>query len=77
MTPRSKCSVKDLEKKKKAFEEMRMTTHWPHKPKLFPKSPRTYGNEIPPILDIPKPELSHLGMKLSGFSFYGIIFPSN
>ena len=67
MTPRSKCSVKDLEKKKKAFEEMRMTTHWPHKPKLFPKSPRTYGNEIPPILDIPKPELSHLGMKLSGF----------
>mgnify|MGYP003654841920 FL=1 len=67
MTPRSKCPVKDLEKKKKAFEEMRMTTHWPHKPKLFPKMPRTYGNVIPPVEDISPPVLTELGRKLAGF----------
>ena len=56
-----------FKKKKKAFEEMRMTTHWPHKPKLFPKMPRTYGNVIPPVEDISPPVLTELGRKLAGF----------
>ena len=30
-----------IKKKQKAFNELRMTTHWPHKPKLFPVHPRT------------------------------------
>jgi hypothetical protein len=67
MTPRALCSQKDLEKRKKAFEEMRMTTHWPHKPKLFPVNPRTYGGPLPEIEDIPKPSLNALGKKLVGY----------
>jgi hypothetical protein len=29
-----------------------MTSHWPHKPKLFPKMPQTYGKKILEIADI-------------------------
>lgn len=67
MTPRSLCSKADLEKRKKAFDEMRMTSHWPHKPKLFPVNPRTYGGEMPMVKDIPKPKLNELGKKLVGY----------
>ena len=52
MTPRSFANKKELEKRKKIFNELRMTSHWPHKVKLFPKIPRTYGNEIKEISDI-------------------------
>tara|TARA_B000000437_G_scaffold127501_1_gene92586 strand:+ start:7319 stop:8284 length:966 start_codon:yes stop_codon:yes gene_type:complete len=52
MTPRMLASKKDLEKRKKIFNELRMTTHWPHKVKLFPKQPRTYGKQILNIEDI-------------------------
>ena len=65
--PRELCSENDLKKKRKAFEEMRMTSHWPSKPKLFSKMPRTYGGEIQKISDIPKPILTNLGKKLAGF----------
>jgi len=67
MLPRKISSLKDLEKKRKAFNELRMTTHWPHKPKLFPKNPRTYGKELPTLLKIEKPTLTELGKKLAGF----------
>lgn len=68
MTPRKLCSDKNLEKRIKAFEEMRMTTHWPHKPKLFPITPRTYGKgDIPKVKEIPKPVLSERGKKLVGY----------
>ena len=52
MTPRNFANKKELEKRKKIFNELRMTSHWPHKVKLFPKIPRTYGNEIKEINDI-------------------------
>jgi hypothetical protein len=35
-----------------------MTSHWPHKPKLFPKIPQTYGKEIKKIADITMEEVS-------------------
>ena len=66
-TPRKLISHSDLTKKQKAFMEMRMTSHWPHRVKLFPKEPRTYGNEMPPITDLPKPQLTELGKSLAGF----------
>ena len=44
-----------------------MTRHWPHKIKLFPKLPRTYGRELPPVNISPTPNLTPLGRKLSGF----------
>ena len=49
------------------FNELRMTTHWPHKPKLFPKNPRTYGGPLPDVTDVEKPELTELGKRISGF----------
>ena len=67
MLPRDHATVSNIKKKQKAFHELRMTTHWPHKPKLFPVHPRTYGAPLPNVVDIPKPELTDLGMRLAGF----------
>ena len=67
MTPRSLATEANLRKKRKAFNELRMTTHWPHKPKLFPKNPRTYGGPLPDMTDIPHPHLTDLGLKIAGF----------
>ena len=66
--PRSKALVKDINKKIKAFEEMRMTSHWPCKVKLFPKMPRTYGATIKEVNQLPKPELNDLGRRLVGYN---------
>ena len=67
MTPRKWCLNRDIKKRIKAFEETRLTSHWPHKPKLFPKNPRTYGGDIPNVVDIEKPILNDLGKKLVGY----------
>ena len=56
-----------LNKKRKAFKDLRMTSHWPHKPKLFPKNPRTYGNPLPNITQVKEPKLTELGYRLAGF----------
>lgn len=66
-TPRILCTNTKLTKKQKAFNEKRMTSHWPHKVTLFPKTPRLYNNTIPNISDIPDPVLNELGKKLAGF----------
>ena len=65
--PRQLCSKANLKKKQKAFEELRATSHWPCKPTLFSKSPRTYGGEMPVITPIPAPIVSSLGRQLAGF----------
>lgn len=67
MTARSKATRKDLEKKQKAFNELRTTNHWPHKPKLFPTTPRTYGQPLPSVQPIETPVLTSLGRRLAGF----------
>ena len=64
--PRSNCTAKNLARKQKAFENMRITSHWPCKSTLFPKLPRTYGNPLPDITELPAPELTELGRKLAG-----------
>lgn len=65
--PRKLATPASLKKKQKAFNEMRGTSHWAHKPKLFPKKPRTYGGPLPVITPISKPILTELGKKLAGF----------
>lgn len=67
--PRSSvASKKDLEKKQKAFKEMRTTSHWPCKAKLFGKKPQTYGAEAPVTTLLPAPtNVGPIGMKLAGF----------
>jgi ectoine hydroxylase-related dioxygenase (phytanoyl-CoA dioxygenase family) len=66
-TPRSLITEANRKKKMKAFEEMRMTTHWPHKVKLFAVQPRTYGKTLQEITDIEKPVLNAFGRRLAGF----------
>lgn len=65
--PRNLCDKKNLKKKKKAFEELRTTNHYPCEIKLFAKTPRTYGGPIPPITPINQPILNTLGRKLAGY----------
>ena len=66
-SPRSMATSKDLYSKLKAFKELRTTSHYPHKAKMFPIIPRTYGKPIPNITQIKPPILSDLGKKLAGF----------
>lgn len=66
-TPRSFATKANLEKKRKAFNELRTTTHYPHKIKLFNKEPHTYGAMKPDITPIDPPILTDLGKKLAGF----------
>ena len=67
MLPRIHADEKELKKKRKAFEEMRMTSHWPNRIKLFPKKPRTYGGKYAEVKSLPPPNLTPLGKKLAGF----------
>lgn len=41
-----------LNKRIKCFTEGRISTHWPYPLKLFPKNPRTYGQEMPVIKNV-------------------------
>ncbi len=67
MMPRSRASDINLEKKQKAFKNLRTTSHWAFKAKLFSKYPRTYGKDMPNVKEIEPPVLTDLGMKLAGF----------
>jgi hypothetical protein len=65
--PRSRATPKQLEKKKKALQDLRATSHWPERVKLFGKQPRTYGAALPPVTLPGPPVLNELGKKLAGF----------
>jgi len=66
--PRDRATEAQLRKKRKAFEELRLTTHNPIKVKLFPKNPRLYGGDHKEgILPPPEPELTDLGRRLAGY----------
>jgi hypothetical protein len=66
-SPRIKATGKSIEKKILAWENLRTTSHWAHKPKLFPKLPRTYGMGLPDIVQIPRPVINNIGFRLIGF----------
>lgn len=65
--PRSLATDAAIKKKKKAFNELRTTSHWPCKPKLFPKNPRTYGKPLPELNPVNPPVVTEFGKKLAGF----------
>ena len=65
--PRSKCSAINLKKKQKAFKELRSTSHYLYKVKLFSKKPNMYGKELLETKPIKKSKLTKLGLKLAGF----------
>ena len=65
--PRVHCSDRDMAKKRKYMDDLRMTRHLPHIINVFAKVPKTYGKEIP-LLTYPEPPvLSALGKRLAGF----------
>lgn len=66
-SPRNMATEAILRKRIKAFEELRTTNHYPYKPKLFPKNPRTYGAPLPVINEITPPVLSEIGRRLVGY----------
>jgi len=57
MVPRNFANKKSLDKRLKIFNELRMTSHWPNKPTLFSKFPRTYGKPLKEIKDITMEEV--------------------
>jgi hypothetical protein len=63
-TPRILASKVIQDKRKKHFENKRLTSHWPHKATLFPV-PRLYpGMTKPNVVDVPDPILTDLGKSL-------------
>ncbi len=70
-TPRSRATPSSLNKKINAWRDLRTTSHWPHKPKLFPKFPHTYGKPLPNIAQIPRPVISDLAYRLIGYEEAG------
>ena len=73
MLPSSRATQSQLKKKKSAFQNKRMTSHWAVPVKLFNKNPRTYGNDD--IINKFKvsdklPVLTERGKKLAGLIPY-------
>lgn len=69
MMPRRFANAKMLAKRAKAFQNMRLTNHWPITPKLFPEKPRNYGGEELPDYSVAVtslPKLTPLGYSLAG-----------
>lgn len=66
--PRHLSDAKNIAKKIKAFEESRMTNHWPCKVKLFPKTPHTYGAELKEIVELAPTEIDNIGRRLIGYN---------
>lgn len=66
-TPRAKANNKMLQKRIEAWNDLRTTSHWPHKPKLFPKIPRTYGKPLENIKQMPRPQIADIGWRLIGY----------
>lgn len=66
MTTTGKKTRARLNKKTKAFNENRMTTHWPASQiKLFPKKP--WATPMYQTTPLPPPVLSNIGRRLAGF----------
>jgi hypothetical protein len=66
MMPRKLATPVNIQKKIKALNNLRTTSHWAYRAKLFSKMPRTYGGPIPNIKEINPPVLTELGKKLAG-----------
>lgn len=70
MTPASKSTEKNYEKKEKAFKKLRTTSHWPHHVKVFPKEPRFKNEYNKATISQVKPTLSEKAKKLAGLIKY-------
>ena len=65
-SPRNWLSAKFAAKKRDYLQQGRMTSHWAHWPKLFAKTPRTYGKPLPPCPPFRPPQLTVEQLLLAG-----------
>ncbi len=66
-TPRALATAPDLARKGEALTGGHSTSHWPHRPKLFPLRPREPKGSAPSEIQLPpSPVLSDLGRRLAG-----------
>jgi len=65
--PKAMASKTVISKRIDYYMKQRTTGHWIHKPKLFTKSPRTYGKEMPIVVRPLPPKMTKLGYSLVGF----------
>lgn len=63
-TPKDKIPLKVMEKRRNAVNNLRTTSHWPNKSKLFPVYPQTYGNPLPNVTPITPPILNDIAQQL-------------
>ena len=50
-----------------AWKNLRTTSHWPHNPQLCDLYPNTFGNGLPQIVQIVRPEIDDLAYSLIGY----------
>ena len=67
MMPRKLATQANIDKKIKAFNNLRTTSHWANRAKLFSTMPRTYGGPVPNVKQINPPVLTELGKQLAGY----------
>jgi hypothetical protein len=67
MMPRNTATETNIDKKIKALTNLRTTTHWANRAKLFSKFPRFYNSSIATVKQINPPVLTELGKKLAGY----------
>ena len=56
-----------LNTKINAWKNLRTTSHWPHNPQLCDLYPNTFGNGLPQIVQIVRPEIDDLAYSLIGY----------
>ena len=68
-TPRYLATEDTLRKRQMACRELRTSSHWPHKLKLFDARPRALakGADVPDVPMPPAPRLTEMGRKLAGY----------
>lgn len=64
--PKQMSTKKNNKKRIQAYNNLRTTSHWVDNIKMFPQKPRTYGAELPNLVEIIPPILTNLGMSLIG-----------
>jgi hypothetical protein len=70
-SPRSWLSPYYATKKREIFLAGRMTSHWPHWPKMFGKTPRSYGRALQSTLLAPRAVATKEVKLLAGWSLVG------
>lgn len=68
MTPAFLATQTQIKKRIKYFEEKRTTNHWPHKVKVFSKTPRSFGGNIP-VVEEDNIIITDIMKKLVGYNY--------